>query len=231
MNGKHLFGLVVILVGVFLLLHSTEIIEFNLGDLIRNYWPMIIVISGLFNLINKSSSKIGAIIVISVGVLLQLKISDMFNIFEYVSFWPVLLILLGLWIMFSKGDKSYKKHWSSPNLDTKDSINKVTAFSGTDLKNVSQDFNGGSIVVAFGDTNLNLREANITSKKEVTIDVVVAFGGADIYIPENWNVEFKGVPIFGDWSNRTLDRSTTNPEAPTLILNCVIVFGGLDIKN
>ncbi|WP_162036808.1 LiaF transmembrane domain-containing protein [Chengkuizengella sediminis] len=232
MKGKYMFGIIVIIMGVFLLLNSTEIIDLNLGYLFRNFWPLILVFLGILNMLNHSNSKSSGLILLTIGVFFQLRILDVFNIFDYASFWPVILIIIGIWIMFSRGDKTYKGYnpkKGKSNVDSKDSINTIGAFSGSDLKNVSQNFKGGSMVVAFGDVNLDLRDANI-SQDGVTIDVVVAFGGADIIVPEGWNIELKGTPIFGDWRNKTYNRSS-NSEAPTLILDCVIVFGGLEIKN
>ncbi|NBI27985.1 LiaF transmembrane domain-containing protein [Chengkuizengella marina] len=232
MKSKYIFGIIVIAIGVFLLLNSTEIIDLNLGYLFRNFWPLILVFLGIVSMFNHSNSKSGGLILLTIGVLLQLRILDVFNIFEYASYWPVLLIIVGVWIMFSNrtnSNKEYNFKKGKLNLDTKDKIKTIGAFSGSDLKNVSQEFKGGSIVVGFGEVNLDLREANI-AQDEITIDIVVAFGEVDIRIPEEWNIEINGVPVFGDWRNRTYNRSS-NPDAPTLVVDCVIVFGEVDIKN
>ncbi len=39
-----------------------------------------------------------------------------------------------------------------------------------------------------------------------------------------------GIPIFGGWSNKTRNRNMNNG-GPTLKVNCIAAFGGLDVKH
>ena len=76
-----------------------------------------------------------------------------------------------------------------------------------------------------------MREADIASK-EARLDVFAMFGGSDIYVPRNWKVIVKGIPIFGGWDDSTsFSREESKEESPTLIINCMAIFGGIDINN
>jgi hypothetical protein len=62
------------------------------------------------------------------------------------------------------------------------------------------------------------------------MDVVVAFGGVGIVIPEGWRVEVKGIPLFGGWSNK-IGRDSVGADAPLLSIEALVAFGGLDIRH
>jgi hypothetical protein len=62
------------------------------------------------------------------------------------------------------------------------------------------------------------------------MDIVVAFGGVEIAVPEGWRVEVKGIPLFGGWSNKT-KGDLVGDDAPLLSIEALVAFGGLDIGH
>lgn len=219
--SRKVLGIIIILIGILLLLTSNDIIDLNIGYIISNFWPLVLIGSGLFSLVTNKASKVGGAIVLTIGILFQLRNLDYFDIFEYLEFWPVIIIIIGISLIFSNKDK-----W---NKDQSDSIKPIAIFSGLNLKNTSNNFKGGSATVLFGGIDLNLQEANIEVDNIATLDVFVAFGGLDIFVPEGWNVEIKGLPFFGGWDNKT--RNKGNANLPKLRINCVVLFGGFDVKD
>ncbi|WP_069648921.1 LiaF transmembrane domain-containing protein [Caloranaerobacter ferrireducens] len=223
MNGKKIFGILLVVIGVFLLLGETGIIDITIRDIISGYWPLILVVIGLYKLFTNSISKITGIILIIIGILLQLKVSEYFNIFEYDLFWPIVIILLGIWILlFYKRDR-----WK---VSSKDVLSAFALFSGFNIKNSSQSFKGGNITSIFGGVEVDLREASILKEQEARIDILIAFGGAEIFVPQGWNVVIKGTPIFGGWENKTVNNNF-DTNSPTLIINSFVMFGGFEVKN
>ncbi|KUO63790.1 MAG: hypothetical protein APF84_09220 [Gracilibacter sp. BRH_c7a] len=223
MDARKIFGVIIILLGVMLLLNSTGIVEVNIGYLISNFWPMILIIIGTFVLLTNPASKIGGIITLTIGIVFQLKNLGYFDIFQYISLWPVLLILIGIWIVFGRGQR-----WDT---DSNDSFNALGLFSGSSVRSVSQQFQGGSATALFGGVEIDLREAQITPEQmEARVEVFAAFGGIEIIVPQGWNVIIKGIPLFGGWDNKTLSTGK-DQEAPILKLNCLVMFGGLEVKN
>lgn len=223
MDARKLFGVIIIVFGILLLLNSAGIADVNIGYLFSNFWPMILILMGTFVLLANPASKVGGIITLTIGVVFQLKNLGYFDIFQYISFWPVLLILIGLWIVFGRGPK-----WDT---DSNDSFSALGLFSGSSVRSVSRQFQGGNATAIFGGVEIDLSEAQITSEqKEARVEVFVAFGGIEIVVPQGWNVIIKGIPLFGGWENKTLSKGN-DQDAPTLKLNCLVMFGGLEVKN
>ena len=76
----------------------------------------------------------------------------------------------------------------------------------------------------FGGGVVDLRQATL-DPMGATIEVNALFGGGNLVVPEEWNVETKVAGIGGIGDGRPQrDRS---PEAPTLRVEGIALFGGL----
>lgn len=227
MNGKKLFGIILIILGVLIFLETSNLVEFDfdIGDIISNYWPLILVLLGLSNLLSSSRSKTGGVILITIGILLQLKIM---GLLEFDIMMPIIIILIGFYILFFSNRKSHF-HFHNSKL-TEDTIDGFVLFSGISKKILSNNFKGGSATTIFGAMDIDLRDANIEKNLTVRLDLFTIFGGTDVFVPQNWNIEVTGVPIFGAWDNLSRNKIKI-PDAPTLKVNCIVILGGIDIKN
>ncbi len=219
-QGK-IFGILLILIGLLIILGNLGVIDIGIWQIIGTYWPMILVTAGFYNIITNPAGKIGGFIVLGIGVLFQLNNLDRLDVFADISIWPIILILLGVGLLFRGGDRAQALE--------RNRINTISIFSGRNSRVVSQDFMGGSSISIFGGSELDFRAAR-TQEKEIRFDVFVLFGGDDIYVPEDWNVDISGLPIFGGWDDNT-SRKDFDPEAPTLAIKCLILFGGIDVSN
>lgn len=79
---------------------------------------------------------------------------------------------------------------------------------------------------AFSDVDLDLREAQLDTP-EASVNVLIAFGNVDVYVPEGINVSVGGLALFGhrrDWG-RELDR----PDAPVVHVRALSLFGTVDV--
>lgn len=221
MVSKKILGSIIIMIGVLLFLNSNGILDFNMWYIISTFWPLVLIISGLYSLMTNKASKIGGSIVLIIGLIFQLRNLNYFDIFDYIEFWPIVLILIGIHFIFSSKDK-----W---NVEQKNQVNPIAIFSGSSIRNTSKEFKGGSATVLFGGIDLDLSQAEIENDKLATLDVFVGFGGLDIFVPEDWNVEIKGLPLFAGWDNKT--RNKGNENVPKLRINCLVMFGGFDVKD
>jgi hypothetical protein len=80
--------------------------------------------------------------------------------------------------------------------------------------------------VALGDLDLDLREATI-DLPQTAVTTFVAFGNADVYVPEGVNVVVGGLGIGGhrrDWG-----RDDDRPDAPTVHVRAFSIFGTVDV--
>ena len=231
MGGRYFFGLILILLGVGFLLDQTGYIQF--GDIISMYWPVIIILAGLSGLLDRRSSKLGNLIVLAIGAILQLRNLGYITIDVFQLFFPVVLILIGINIIFSKGVKKHNtsvepEKWSKNNTTLEDTVDLSVILSGIETINQSNSFKGGKISAILGGVNLDLRGATLNNN-EAFLDVSALFGGVEVYVPDNWRVEMTGTPILGGWENKT--RLNTDPGAPVLKIRGTAIFGGIEVKS
>jgi hypothetical protein len=79
---------------------------------------------------------------------------------------------------------------------------------------------------ALGDLDLDLREATIDGPR-TAVTVLVAFGNADIYVPEGVSVDVTGMTVFGH--RREWGRDTGHPDTPAVHVRVVGCFGTVDV--
>jgi predicted membrane protein len=219
-RGRLLVGFVLVALGVVFLLDQNDVLDS--GDLIADWWPIILVVAGLLYLSFSPRHIMVPAVLIIVGLALLARSLDFVPDWVQTVFWPAVLVAVGLWIIFGSGQ-------GATNLQQGDRVNSLVAFFGRDIVNNSQQFSGGSVFTVFGATEIDLRGAQ-PLPEGAAMDVVVAFGGVDIVIPEGWRVEIKGIPLFGGWTNKT-GRSQVRHDAPLLSIEALVAFGGLEIGH
>lgn len=217
MNWGRLFiGSIIVAVGALWLLDAADVL--NAGDIISDWWPVAIILAGLIALIaNPRHWPIAGVIVL-VGVAFLLATLDIADIWAIV--WPVAIIVVGLVILFGRG--------LGAQAEIGDTVNSFNIFSGSEMASHSDSFQGGSISALFGGAELDLRDA--TPAPGAKLDVFTAFGGLEIQVPQGWQVDIKGLPIFGGFDNVTA-KEQLGPGAPLLTVNATVLFGGLEIKH
>ncbi|MFN2363611.1 MAG: LiaI-LiaF-like domain-containing protein [Halarsenatibacteraceae bacterium] len=221
MSKSRIFGLILILLGGFIILNNAGMIDLGIGEIISTYWPLILIFAGIYNLLTNPAGRLGGLIVLLIGLFFQMNNLDYIIASEYISFWPVIFILIGVSLLFDSKGKGKE-------ID-REKLNIFNMFSGSEYRIISNNFRGGSSITIFGGADIDLSGANI-SEGEARLDVFTLFGGADIYVPEDWQVVVKGLPIFGGWDNLT--RQNINHEnSKVLSVSCLAIFGGVDIKN
>ena len=222
MKNKKWIGIILILLGGIIILNNVGVVEMNIWQIIMTYWPFLLIFAGIYNLITNPAGRVGGLIVLILGSLFLANNLEQIEIFEYITFWPVVLILFGIWLLF-------QGRMGTNKVDN-DSINIISLFAGTGSKVLSDDFQGGSSISIFGGADIDLRNANISNGAK--LDIFVLFGGADISVPENWKVNIKGLPLFGGWDDNTQFVVKEGEKEPsTLTINCLVLFGGIDVNN
>ena len=79
---------------------------------------------------------------------------------------------------------------------------------------------------SLGDLDFDLREATI-DHPQTAVTVLVAFGNADVYVPEGVNVDVSGITIFGH--RREWGRDIGRPDAPAVHVRVLGCFGTVDV--
>ena len=79
---------------------------------------------------------------------------------------------------------------------------------------------------ALGDLDLDLREATIDGPR-AAVTLLVAFGNADIYVPEGVSVNVTGMTVFGH--RREWGRDTGRADAPVVQVRVLGCCGTVDV--
>lgn len=219
------WGALIVAAGIALLLDHLGFIA--IGSLFR-FWPMILIFFGVGHLISPSNRAWGGILIVA-GTVFQLNSLGITHV-HFADLWPLAIIAVGLVLMWSALRPPVA---SKVSTDSTDMFNAVAIFSGCERRVKSQNFKGGRATSIFGGVELDLRDAKIEGD-EATIEVNCIFGGAEIRVPDNWNVHSKSIPVLGGFSDKTHISSAEDPaggKRKTLIVTGVVVFGGVEIDN
>lgn len=210
-------GLLIVAVGAGFLLDNANVIEF--GKLVSEWWPLAVIGAGILMLVNDVRSYLWALLVVGIGVVFQLRELGIVDINPWQMFWPIVIIVVGLSIVFSRTPR---------NRVSKGERDDVTAIlGGTDQKNTSDDFKGSKLTAVLGGAKLDLRKATI--KKEATIEVFSFWGGVELIVPRNVIVRNQTSAILGGVEDKTDQDAVKN--APVLYVTGDVVMAGVEIKN
>ncbi|MFT2090598.1 DUF1707 SHOCT-like domain-containing protein [Paraglaciecola sp. 2405UD69-4] len=125
----------------------------------------------------------------------------------------------------SQKEQRFNINYSAENSVETESI--VNIFGGSNRSGQWSVPKEIRILTLFGGADIDFTDA-IFSSPDVTVKVLCIFGGDNIYIPENINVISKAFCIFGGVDNKA--PSIASRQAPTLTIEGLVLFGGLDIK-
>ena len=223
MKSRDLFGLLLIILGAGFLCDKLGVFNFN--EIIGTWWPIAIIIIGLYQFTKGYYSRMNGIIVTLIGVILQLWELGFISGSLAGLFWPVVIIIIGISILYPR-----RKKGSDGVITTEDQVDYFSAFSGLETRNTSQNFTGGSITAIFGGSNIDLTNAKL-SEYGAKLSCFAAFGGIEVTVPKNWKVVTTGIPIFGGWSNKTHCVPDGSNTEKTIEINCIAAFGGIEVKN
>lgn len=197
--GRLLVGLVLVALGIVLLLERLGVA--NAGWLIGALWPLVIVAAGVLQMAVTRRAHLGATITIVVGLVLLAATLNLLSASVWQFVWPVALIAVGL--LFLAGMVSRGIFRQTEQRD--DVAHALSVFGGQKVVSESQ-FRGASLTSFFGGDTLDLRQANL-APEGADVDVMTAFGGAGILVPEGWRVLLSGIPIFGGFDDKTSHQS------------------------
>lgn len=209
-SGRVIFGALLVLVGVVLLVDSTNVYE--IGDL-WTYAPIALVVWGVWRLLTSRGRQLfwpGTLILVGGGwVLVNLDVlaADVAR-----SYWPVVIVLWGVSILTRRVRQRQPERRG-----------KVYVFGDSVTHG---DIEDGNVVAIFGDTVVDYRTEPITPP--VSVDAVAIFGEAVIRVPSEWSVAQESIAVFGSVED---DRGTTTDGTPDLTVDGVALFGTIRITE
>jgi predicted membrane protein len=225
-TGRGIIGIILILIGIVLVGRTFDIFPHRLMRHLFS-WEMILIVLGII-LVSTRDNKLSGWILLTIG--LVFLIPDMLYIPYPVRrlFWPVILIIIGLLIIFRSTGVAKSINAGTAKTDY---IDDFAILGGGDRIVTSENFKGGKVTALFGGSKIDLTKAKLAPGQNV-IDVFCMFGGSTLIVPENWNIKVEVVSILGGFSDkRTVRTETTMDVGKEIVIRGVVMFGGGEIKN
>lgn len=218
--GRILWGLVLIGIGVIVGLNALEITDIDI--FFDGWWTLFIIVPAFIGFF-KDENKSGNIISILIGIILLLACNDVIS-FEIIfkMIFPIVLILFGLSFIFKSNVSNNTK---VTKVKKSKNYTHYAIFGMLDLDLTTDKFKGCSLNAIFGGIKCDL--SNIKIKEDTIVNINSIFGGVDLLVPDNVDVKVNSTPIFGGVSDDRKVKAKNNK--PTLYINAVCVFGGIDI--
>jgi hypothetical protein len=219
-TSQFLLGVIVILIGILLLLETTNI--FETSDLLV-YTPTLFVLVGLWALVqSRFRNVVGPLVLVGVAGAAQLVALDYATVDDVVAFWPLLLVAFGLSILLGQVRSRVR--------ETDDAFTSgFAAFGGVEKRNTSRQFTGADLTAIFGGTELDLRDATV-AERPARINAVAMFGGVDIIVPRDWNVQLDVLPVLGGATDDRPRRETQHDDID-LVVTGFAAFGGVSVTD
>lgn len=240
-NGRRFFfGFIVLLIGLAMILQRSGILSWEIYDFLLS-WKMLLVAIGSYVFI--SGNRGAGIVVMGIGAFFMLP--DIFHDYHQIKrfFWPSILLLVGLAIIFGDKKKHKFKHYhqkfsensskfsENSSYLNRDYFDEFIVFGGREINMATSNLLGGRSSTIFGGMEIDLRQCQI-SPEGCTIDLTTIFGGNVLKVPNDWTILNKVTTIFGGYSDlRIKDPSYLPNPAKTIVLTGVCIFGGSEVRN
>jgi predicted membrane protein len=233
---KHHFfypGVVLILIGFLFLGRNVGWIDHSLFKVLFS-WQMLVIVIGLCSFLYKHF--IGGLALIALGTYFLLPHLNVWWAWDAQNYWPLLIILIGIIILFKKPfqkrDKCHHKIATDMAYTSDDGFVRSEATFGS-VKQIVVDpiFRGATIKNTFASTVIDLRRTSLDAP-ETFIDVECTFGSIEIFVPNIWVVVSKVNADFGGIDDKRFHSGFNEfNNNQKVIIRGKIVFGGLEIKN
>ena len=222
---KILLGIVLICIGVILGLNAFGITHIDL--FFDGWWTLLIIVPCFFGLLTEKK-KTGNLIGLTIGLLLLLGCQD---IVDFAMIWklavPFVFIVIGLSMIFKNTfQKRFEEQIKNDNCSYKENGEYNAIFGGKKISYDHQHFTGATLNSIFGSIELDLRQAYLD--KDTVIDATAIFGGIDILVDQQIQVQLNATSVFGGVDN---DHKNINTDSQVILyINTNCVFGGIDIQ-
>lgn len=226
-----LVGIIIVAFGLMIMLRNMGVISpFNWHVIFS--WPMLLVVLGIVNLGERKYSW-GMLLLAVGGIFLADRYYDLpYNLFSL--FWPVVIIIAGLSIIFSRTLRQKHFHrwnrWQQPDISSTDGdfLDEAAIFGGSERFIHSQNFRGGKVVCIFGGSKLDLTQCQLAPGVNV-LELTAIFGGMTMLVPNDWNVKVESFNAFGGFADKR--RNVNVDPDKILVIKGATVFGGGELKS
>lgn len=230
LSGRLTTGTLIILIGLLLLLTTTDVIEI---ESIWEWIPLVFVLIGVWALLrSRFRNLVGPVMIIAIAGVFFLRNVGLIPDDAIGTWWPLFIVLFGLLIIINRSRRRQRIR-----LEGSTDAKEVTAIGvfGTDERRLSTDrFTGAELIAIFGDALLDLRNAG-TRNQPAIIEVASIFGDVEIRTTTETEVKLEVLNIFGETRDRRpvsdAEESTGDEADPELIITGVAIFGDVTVRD
>lgn len=219
--GTAIIGIGVLAIGAILLLDNFGIVD---AENLWAYWPVLLILVGVSYFVRPKGSRciLSGSIWLAIGAIILLSNFGIIG-FEIWDLWPVVLVIVGLNLIL----KPFRRRGANIGEDT--GVFEATAILGGASRRLSAaDFQGGDAMAIMGGCEIDLRDCG-SEGGPAEINTFAFWGGVEIRVPDDWEVQVKGIAILGGYGDQT--RTIEGDGHKILIITGTAIMGGVDIKN
>jgi predicted membrane protein len=212
-------GLFFTATGLLLTADNLDLVD---ADRYLRFWPGLLIVVGVFKLIDRRSSRFVAVALIIAGTWLLALSLDLVR-FTLFDLWPLILIAVGLAFL----GRAFGIMDPTERLASASAANNLSMFAVRKIVETSQDYRGGNMVALLGGHELDLTGASITNAPAV-IDAFAFWGSIEIVVPDDWEIVSEVTPIMAGFEA----RSGTNADPrKRLIIRGAALMAGIEVRN
>lgn len=218
MKKQTVLGLLIITAGVVALLANT-----NVGStraIVQDWWPLTVIVAGAYMLWVNARNYVWPLIVMGFGTVMLLNTLDVADVNVGALIFPALLVGVGLSIIYTAQSSQRKI------TETKGSDSVTAIMGGSTSKNTSDDYTGGTVTAIMGGVEFDMSKAII--KKQAVLGVSIVMGGLELRVAEDVKIVNRTQSLLGGLEDKT---STTAKTGPTLVIEGLVLMGGIEIKR
>lgn len=188
------------------LAYYADHIGVTLGSVLRDYWPVFLIIIGL-----------GAIIKSMLPGRSRRKKDKDEKCRDF---------------RYKKYNKDRKmKDTSHFESNERDFIDEYVMFNTLVERNDTSNFTGGKLTVLFAGAEFDLRDAKLGPGKNI-LHVFCAFGAIELYVPSDWKIVTNISVVFGGIDDKRHRTSAETVDSDKVLeINGTVLLGGIEIKN
>jgi type IV secretory pathway VirB2 component (pilin) len=222
-------GTLLIVLGSLWLLGNLDLIEWDFGQLLATYWPVILIVIGLDFLAGRAGTRWSGGLLVGVGAVylaanLGLVTIDPDVLWTLVA--ALVIILLGASILRSALSPGGTQ-WA--------------IMSGIEQAQEGEVPERGGFIALMGGVELDLSRADFPHQ-ETVLNLTAMMGGVEVKVPADVTVECQATAILGGveclgqtvggvLGSRTITRPATVSSPKRLLIRATALMGGVEIES
>lgn len=220
------------IIGLFFILAGLLIIARKSGMDIPRWifsWEVLLIAIGLVIGIKHNFRQGGWMIVMLVGLVFLLD--DIFPLSSFRPyFFPAVFVIIGLYMIFKPGGPGNRVSGDAghPEDVGEDRLDATAIFGSVKRNIISQKFRGGQVTSVFGESVINMMQADIQGV--AVLQTTQVLGSTKLMVPGNWEVRSEVTAILGGVEDKRFNPATTNSEK-VLVIRGTALLGGLEINS